>query len=273
MKSQKLVLIIEEDKILNESLRCVFDDANYHVLQSFNSKSAIHSVSKQSPDLIILDISLTDIDAYHFCKQLKMNCRTNPIPIIMLMDQDNERNHYGLKIDADCRIQKPFVNGELLNESNRLLMRKNEINNNSSIEMIHFILNSDIQLIDQLIDLISIPLSRTSFNDKEKDDIKLGLSEIVTNAIEWGNQFQQNLLVKVSYEVIKEWLTICVEDQGNNFNFNYFLRSDYKSIEYQDERLNTDKRLGGFGIKIAQNCFDLLYTNDLEKKIILKKRF
>jgi anti-sigma regulatory factor (Ser/Thr protein kinase) len=92
------------------------------------------------------------------------------------------------------------------------------------------------------------------------------------NAIEWGNKFSKDLIVKVNYEITERYFRIIVEDEGSGFNFRKYLNGEYKGIEHQEERIDQGKRLGGFGISMAKLYFDEVKYNDTGNIVQLIKR-
>ncbi|WP_051309538.1 PP2C family protein-serine/threonine phosphatase [Desulfogranum japonicum] len=75
-----------------------------------------------TPDLIILDIMLPDIDGYQTCAQIKANPETSDIPIIFLTSMDDSTDKIkGLELGGRDYITKPFSKGELLARINTQL--------------------------------------------------------------------------------------------------------------------------------------------------------
>ncbi len=270
---KKTVLIVDDDLIINDMLKQVLEMEGYNVIQVVDGKSALSSVYKSYPDLIILDILLPDIDGYSICKFLKMERETNQIPIIMITGMNAMRNQlFGIRVGADEYIIKPFDMEFFTNKVHETISWKDKLNKYEK-EIISFTLNSNLKYIEQLSTFLSISLNRKSISQNEINEIQSGLYEIVTNAIEWGNQFNESMLVQVNYELTAKSVTISVVDEGNGFNCEDFLRSDYHPIDFQDSRINKGKRLGGFGLKMARSFFDDIKYNHLENKITLKRNF
>ncbi len=268
---KKNILIIEDDHNVSNMVAQLFKDNGFNTTQVYDGRSALTEIYKTHPDLIILDILLPDIDGFNICKMLKIDRETNHIPIIMLTGLSSPDNiSTGLKVGADRYITKPFDIHYLLGEANQLLRLKDKNKNNES-EIINFTLNSELKFLNQLTTLISLSLNRSKLSSVAIAEVKSGIYEIAANAIEWGNQFQKHLLVRVDYQLLKESLTIRVQDEGMGFDFQGFLDPGYFPLEFQDARLLKGKRLGGFGIKMTLSYFDEISYNLEEKEVILKK--
>ena len=57
---------------------------HYHIKVAVNGHIALKIAQSQSPDLILLDIMMPDIDGYEVCRQLKSDPATRDIPVIFL---------------------------------------------------------------------------------------------------------------------------------------------------------------------------------------------
>ena len=81
--SECRILVVDDVKanvdVLVESLK---DD--YKLSVALNGESALRSVAKTAPDLILLDIMMPGIDGYEVCRQLRASQSTREIPVMFL---------------------------------------------------------------------------------------------------------------------------------------------------------------------------------------------
>jgi len=111
-KSQ--ILIVEDDLDLSEMLNAYFRVQGYDVLTAAWGKDAVKISREHSPDLVVLDIRLPDIDGYEVCRQLRTNRRTQDIPVIFLTEKrDRVDKLQGLELGVVDYITKPFDIQEL----------------------------------------------------------------------------------------------------------------------------------------------------------------
>jgi CheY-like chemotaxis protein len=80
----KKILIVEDSTIQAESLRKLLEQHGLRVLCASEGKVGIELARQWSPDVIILDVKLPDMDGFEVCRRLKNNSQTNDIPIVML---------------------------------------------------------------------------------------------------------------------------------------------------------------------------------------------
>jgi PleD family two-component response regulator len=118
------ILIVEDDQDTSEMLRVYFEAQGYEVLTASEGREAIERCRHSSPDLIILDVRLPDIDGYTVCKHLQSDLRTARIPIIFLTEMRERDNRIaGLKLGAVDYIVKPFDMQELRLRVRNILRR------------------------------------------------------------------------------------------------------------------------------------------------------
>lgn len=116
------ILIIEDEKDLVEGLKLNLADEGYELDWAFDGTGGLHKALEESPDLIILDIMLPEMDGLEVCRQLRQ--KGVGIPIIMLTAKGKEIDRVvGLEIGADDYVTKPFSVRELLARIKALLRR------------------------------------------------------------------------------------------------------------------------------------------------------
>lgn len=268
------ILVVEDDVTNSNMLREILEEECFIVTQAYTGEEALTSIEKQEIDLIILDLMLPDVDGFKICKKLKTARDTNIIPILMLSALSDYKNKInGIEVGANSFISKPFDVDVMLSEIKKLLEWREQMKNRPDYECVDFTLNSEIQYLDELNNMISSLLQKTNLTNMEIEEIKSGIYEIGVNAIEWGNKFNKHLLVKVKYEITSDYFKITIEDEGEGFNFRKYLSQQYNGYNTQDNRENEGKRLGGFGIVMTKFYFDSITYNDKGNIAVLEKKF
>jgi len=104
---QKILIVddvIENIKILVNLLK-----SDYETFFAKNGEKALELAEVESPDLILLDIVMPDIDGYEVCRQLKSNKITADIPVIFVTAMNETGNETkGLELGAADYITKPI---------------------------------------------------------------------------------------------------------------------------------------------------------------------
>ena len=130
---KKKILIIEDEPDLIKGLKLNLSDEGFDVNWAVNGVEGLRKALEETPDLIILDIMLPEMDGLQVCRELRQ--KNISIPIIMLTAKGEEIDKVvGLEIGADDYITKPFSVRELLARLKAHLRRADrEVNTLASI--------------------------------------------------------------------------------------------------------------------------------------------
>ena len=78
------ILVIDDDKSINELIKVNLELAYYKVVCAFDGNKGYALCKQELPDLVVLDIMMPDVDGYTVAKRIRENESTKDIPIIML---------------------------------------------------------------------------------------------------------------------------------------------------------------------------------------------
>lgn len=110
--NKEKILIIDDEKEIRKLLHIVLSTNGYKVEESENGNSGVTRTAFLKPDLILLDLSLPDIDGLDVLKRIR---EFSKCPIIILSVREQEINKItALDNGADDYVTKPFSPGELL---------------------------------------------------------------------------------------------------------------------------------------------------------------
>ncbi|QPH41358.1 hybrid sensor histidine kinase/response regulator transcription factor [Pedobacter endophyticus] len=102
------VLVVEDDLALRFLIKNILKD-HYNVYEAENGVSALSFLKNNTPDIIISDVMMPDMDGLELCKHIKTVPATCHIPFIMLSAKGTEENKTeGYETGADAYIAKPF---------------------------------------------------------------------------------------------------------------------------------------------------------------------
>ncbi len=110
---KKKILIIEDEVDLIKGLKLNLSDEGFEVDWAVNGVEGLRKALEETPDLILLDIMIPEMDGLEVCRKLRH--KNIGIPVIMLTAKGEEIDKVvGLEIGADDYITKPFSVRELL---------------------------------------------------------------------------------------------------------------------------------------------------------------
>jgi DNA-binding response OmpR family regulator len=117
----KTILIVDDEPAVTDLLAYNLRKANYEVLTASDGREALERARQSSPDLILLDLMLPEIDGLEVCRELR---KTSDVPIIMITARGEEIDRVvGLELGADDYVPKPFGVRELLARIKAVLRR------------------------------------------------------------------------------------------------------------------------------------------------------
>jgi DNA-binding response OmpR family regulator len=122
------VLVIEDDPGIIEVVSLCFQLrwSGTTVISAANGHNGVSLVETESPDVVILDIGLPDIDGYQVLKEIR---RFSDVPVLMLTVRGEDTDiAKGLELGADDYITKPFSHIELIARVQAVLRRAQGLN-------------------------------------------------------------------------------------------------------------------------------------------------
>lgn len=122
------VLIIDDDKELCALMKKCIEQEKLSAVTVYNGIEGVRLIdeNKDSYSLIILDVMLPDIDGFQILQKIR---DTSNIPVLMLTAKSSEEDKvFGLRLEADDYLTKPFGINELLARVNSLIRRYTTLN-------------------------------------------------------------------------------------------------------------------------------------------------
>jgi DNA-binding response OmpR family regulator len=115
------ILIIDDDRKLNALLEKLLGQFGYRVRSATHPKQGLKKLRQASPDLVILDLMLPEIDGFEVCRMIRQESN---VPIIMLTARGDLTDRVlGLELGADDYLPKPFEPRELVARVKSVLRR------------------------------------------------------------------------------------------------------------------------------------------------------
>ena len=119
------VLVVEDEENLLTALTYNLEREGYTVLTAEDGQAALELARRHTPDLIILDVMLPELDGFEVCRILR---RESEVPILMLTAKGEEIDRVvGLELGADDYVTKPFSTRELMVRVRNMLRRTSMI--------------------------------------------------------------------------------------------------------------------------------------------------
>jgi two-component system alkaline phosphatase synthesis response regulator PhoP len=118
------ILVVDDDKKIVRLVRSYLEQADFQVLVAFDGETAIHSIRRDRPDLVVLDLMLPDKDGWEITRLIRSDAALAATPIVMLTARVEDADKItGLDIGADDYIAKPFNPHEVVARVKAVLRR------------------------------------------------------------------------------------------------------------------------------------------------------
>jgi len=153
------ILIIDDDQKLNQLLEQYLEDFGFDAISAIHPREGMKKLEKASPDLIILDVMLPDMNGFEVCKTIRKKSR---VPIIMLTARGELMDKVvGLELGADDYLPKPFEPRELVARIQSILRRTGKTSTDEIIQSGK--LTIDLKRQAAKLDGILLPLTTHEF--------------------------------------------------------------------------------------------------------------
>jgi len=114
-KENHRLLLVDDDPNLILLVKDYLEYQGYQVNTAGNGREALEVLAKETPDMIICDIMMPEMDGYTFIDQVRADSRTSWIPVMFLSAKGQSQDRVkGLNTGADIYMVKPFEPEELV---------------------------------------------------------------------------------------------------------------------------------------------------------------
>lgn len=118
------ILVVDDDKQIVRLVQSYLERAGHQVLIAYDGETAIHTIRRERPDLVVLDLMLPDRDGWEITRTVRSDTTLANLPIIMLTARIEDTDKIvGLELGADDYIAKPFNPHEVVARVRAVLRR------------------------------------------------------------------------------------------------------------------------------------------------------
>jgi two-component system alkaline phosphatase synthesis response regulator PhoP len=111
----KRILVVDDDKEIVRLMTSYLQASGYEVLAAYNGETALHTIRRERPDLVLLDLMLPERDGLEITRLLRSDPLLAQTPVIMVTARVSDTDKIvGLEMGADDYITKPYNPREVL---------------------------------------------------------------------------------------------------------------------------------------------------------------
>jgi CheY-like chemotaxis protein len=117
------ILLVEDNRDTVDMLQMMLDHMGYYCIAATNGKQGLIIAASQLPDLILLDITLPDMDGFAAARQIRQNPKTHSIPILATTGRASVKDQEEcLQNGCNDYISKPFTPKQLVSRIEKLIV-------------------------------------------------------------------------------------------------------------------------------------------------------
>ncbi len=125
MAKPQLILVVDDDPHIIEVVRFALGKGGFRTAEAGDGGEALKAFAELSPDLIILDVMMQEMDGTEVCRRIRAGSQ---VPIIFLSSKDEEIDRIiGLELGGDDYVTKPFSPRELVARVTAVLRRSSAV--------------------------------------------------------------------------------------------------------------------------------------------------
>mgnify|MGYP001232379819 FL=1 len=118
----KSILVVEDEDNIAPALEHLMRREGYRLTRVANGAEAMPAITRDHPDLVLLDVMLPEVSGYEICQSVRLDPALAGVKILMMTARGNQmERRKGLALGADGFISKPFDVADLKAEVKRLL--------------------------------------------------------------------------------------------------------------------------------------------------------
>ena len=118
----KLILVADDDDDILALVTAVLQRSGHEVTAVRDGAEALESLQRQAPDLVVLDISMPEIDGLEVLQRIRSSAATSELPVVLLSARAQEDDvRLGFTTGASAYVRKPFSPRELADRVAQLL--------------------------------------------------------------------------------------------------------------------------------------------------------
>ena len=124
----ELILIVEDEPDLVQSLEYNLQDGGYDVRVALTGEEALQALQDEIPSLVVLDLTLPDMGGLEICRRIRTDQRLRRVPVLILTARGEGIDRImGFEAGADDYVVKPFCIDELLLRVRAILRRTGQV--------------------------------------------------------------------------------------------------------------------------------------------------
>lgn len=205
MAAAKRILVVEDSPTQAERLRLLLAREGYQVDKAPTGQDGLRQATANSPDLVISDVTMPEMDGFDFCRRLKSAPATRSIPFILLTSRSSPADIItGLECGADNFIPKTFDDGYLLERIRRVFSElEHRKQDRLDMEVVLTVGHRKIRVTADRQQIVELLFSTIEQLSRQHDELALAYRELqlARARADRANEAKSQFLSWVSHEI------------------------------------------------------------------------
>ncbi|MGS0524229.1 hybrid sensor histidine kinase/response regulator transcription factor [Zobellia nedashkovskayae] len=206
------LLIVEDNAELRAYLRNELK-GEYKVIEAVNGTEALKAAEKRTPDIILSDVVMPEMDGFEFCRHIREDLKTSHIPILMLTAKTMTDDWVkGIDCGADVYLTKPFEMTVLRAQlkqilSSRQVLFNKYLNDSNNVKVPESASLLDKGFIAKVLDYVTANLSDENLNVEQlAEELNLSRSQLYRKIKALTGYSANEFLRKIRLEKAKQMI-------------------------------------------------------------------
>ena len=269
--SGRVLVIAPNEGRFTRVMRRRFEALNgdYHLLHG--TEEALKRFVDIAPDVVVIDNRCDE--SGRFVERLKMDRKSSLSSIVKLYAKHIDVHaELDFKIWENDYLVEPFEVLELFTLAEAELVRLPKDRKVLSHQM-HFEFRTTQHNLERACKLADVALRQSVTHEDDATALFAAVKEGIDNAARHGNRLDPKKTIDVNLLVDKKKLTVIIEDQGNGFDYEYYVSrlDDEETFDRARKRIQEENARGGLGILLMYKCTDRLEYSGAGNVLRLEK--
>lgn len=114
-RQQKRIMVVDDDSVARKMITAILEEAGYEIHTAENGRQCLGHIAQSGSHLVLMDISMPDMDGIEACRQLKQTPGVEHLPVVFVTaDTDDRTLEAAFEIGGADYVRKPINRVELL---------------------------------------------------------------------------------------------------------------------------------------------------------------
>ena len=276
-EKSRTILVVDDEESMRDFLMQVLADEGYEAVAAESGQAALEVIEDRALAVVVLDMRLPGLSGREVLCRIRQD-RPFLAVVMMTAYPSEEALIECMRMGAVRFLIKPFpveeflrvVAGAMQDTRTAKVVRDGISITGGFRDWVELTAPSRQEYLDRLENFVdALYDARVSLSVRE--DLKIAVSEIVANAMEWGNRADQRRCIRVSYCLFPEEVVFKVEDEGEGFRPEDVPAPASNPVDHILRRVRQGKRGGGYGMHIVRKIMDKVIYSEKGNVVILSK--